>query len=289
MILRRLAILGVAVLPAAPAAAAPYATSTGETVEIAGFPEVAPAYAEFFAGLPHGAELAELRVTIVPPEEVPALCGAGMTACYVPRESTLVAPGPEFDGPLLAHEYGHHVAANRGGGVFSSVLMGPPRWASHAHVCAKLRDSTVGIGWGNEPAEAWADVYARLTYPELPWRLTPALSPDDGAFLAALRDVVAPPPALRTLAFRGRFDERERDVRRFTVPVRLDGAVDLELEGQRSLRLEVRAAVGARRSRSSRTRRLRVKVCRAPGERVEVSVTRRSGTGPFTLRARLRG
>lgn len=266
---------------APPAAAERYRTTTGEAVDVDGFPHAAPAYAEFFANLPHGDELKTLTVQLAAPQDVPGMCGTpGMTACYLVRHSTIVAPAPQLDGPLLAHEYGHHVAMNR--------PLGPPRWASHAHVCAGLRAGRFGAGWSSAPAEAWADVYARLTYPELPWRLSPALEPDEPAFAAALHDVLLPPPAEREVAFQGRFGEGGTGVRRFTLPLRLDGPVEVELEAERTLRLDL-AATGAARSRRSRTRRLRFTACRSAGERVVVTVHRRAGTGPFAVRARFRG
>ena len=283
--------LGILLLlfSASTAQAAEYRTAGGETVRISGFPEVAPRYAEFFASLPHGPELASLRVLILAPEDVPARCGEGMTACYVPRESLLVAPGPALDGPLLAHEYGHHLAANRLAPGFSSVLMGPPHWASFAHVCAHLRETKIGVGWRNEPAEAWADVYARLTYPELPWRLSPVLQPPEAAYAAALADVLTPWRGPREITFRGRFGEGGSGVRRFAVPLRLDGEVEVGLEAERALRYDLRATVGRRRSRVARGRRLRFTACRSGSEATVVSVLRRSGTGPFSVTVRYPG
>jgi hypothetical protein len=212
-----------------------------------------------------------------------------MTACYNPRESLLVAPGPELDGPLLAHEYGHHVAANRPAPGFSSLLMGPPRWASVEHVCARLRETRIGVGWNSEPAEAWADVYARLTYPELPWRLSPLLRPPESAFAAALADVLTPWRGPRTVTYRGRFGDGGSGERRFRIPLRLDGEVEVELDAERAMRLDVRGAVGRGRSQVSRDRRLAFTACRAAREPVTVTVLRRSGTGPFTLTVRYPG
>ena len=285
---RRLGIL-LLFFAASPAQAAEYRTGGGDTVRITGFPEVAPQYAEFFASLPHGPELASLRVTIVDPAVVPRRCGQGMTACYVPRESMIIAPGPRIDGPLLAHEYGHHVAANRQAPGFSSLLMGPPHWASQAHVCARLRETVIGVGWRNEPAEAWADVYAGLVYPELSWRLSPVLRPPESAFAAALADVLTPWRGWREITFSGRFGEGGSGVRRVTVPLRLDGQVDVELEAERALRFDLRGAVGRRRSHVARERRLRFSACRSGNEATSISVLRRSGSGPFSLTVRYPG
>jgi hypothetical protein len=265
-----------------------YRTSSGETIRVTGFPEVAPAYAEFLASLPHGPELSRLSVAIVTPEEVPAWCATGMSACYVPRESLLVAPGPDLDGPLLAHEYGHHIAANRRAPGFSSLLMGPPNWASVEHVCAQLRDQRIGLSWSAEPAEAWADVYARLTYPELPWRLTEELRPPESAYAAALADVLNPWRGPRTITFHGRFGESSR-ARTFRIPLRLDGEIEIEREAERAARLDLRGAVGRRRSHVSGDRTLRFTACRAAREAATVTVLRRSGTGPFTLTVRYPG
>ena len=58
-----------------------YTTKDGTSIPItvaasfAGDPAVAQTYADFLGTLPHGSELADLKVTIVPSAEVNADCG----------------------------------------------------------------------------------------------------------------------------------------------------------------------------------------------------------------------
>lgn len=288
--MRRLGILCACVaMSAAPASASElraYTTADGDSVQIAGFPDVAPAYAEFFSRLPHGRELSSLKVRLVDPGEVPRLCGwTGVTACYVRRESTIIAPAPRLDGPLLAHEYGHHLAANRSGGAFDPIRVGPSHWASAARVCSRLRAGRIGRGYASDPAEAWADVYTRLIYPHLPWRFTRILRPTRAALAAAARDVAGVPIPVRSGAYRSRFRERGSDVRRIRLPVRNDGAVDVAVLAEAPMELEFRIAVGRHRSRWTRGPSKRVTICRAGSEPAVVTVRRRAGSGPFTLRA----
>lgn len=291
---RRVGILLVLAAVVAPSAAGAqemrdYRTAGGTTIRIAGFPEAAQGFADFLAALPHGAELGSLKVTILAPAEVPGRCGDGMTACYFPRSSTIVVPGPRLDGPLLAHEYGHHIANHRPGTGLDPLLTGPPQWASRARVCARLRGTRIGTGWRTNPAEAWADVYARLVFPALPWRLSPLLRPREPGFAAALSDVLTPWTAPRTLTFHGRFGEGGSGVKRFVVPLSLDGEVGAEVDAERALRLDLRAAVGRRTSRTSRDRSLRFIACRTGDEAAVFSVRRREGNGPYRLTVRYPG
>ena len=53
------------------------------------------AWAEFFAGMPHGSELASVVVRVATPAEVSALCGEVALGCFAARE--LVMPGEPFE------------------------------------------------------------------------------------------------------------------------------------------------------------------------------------------------
>ena len=65
-------------------------------VTITGDPTIAQNYANFLATLPHGAELADLRVEIVPAAEVNSACGGedgdGILACYDSSNQTMTVP-----------------------------------------------------------------------------------------------------------------------------------------------------------------------------------------------------
>src|SRR3954470_19872149 len=77
--------------------------TTGIAVTLAasytGDPAVAQTYATFLGTLPHGSELAALRVLVVPSDEVATACGGragdGVLACYGDAEQTMIVPGDE--------------------------------------------------------------------------------------------------------------------------------------------------------------------------------------------------
>ena len=94
----------------------------GEHIRVyisASYPEVdsvARDWADFFAGLPHGHELSAATVYIAPLTQVAELCQSGEAlGCY--GGQTLIVVGESTDGispsSIAAHEYGHHIAANR--------------------------------------------------------------------------------------------------------------------------------------------------------------------------------
>src|SRR5262245_45871785 len=65
-----------------------YTASTGEPVDVAvsvSYPADQPIgqhWADFFAALPHGPELARLKAYIAPLSEVQSICGASAVGCY---------------------------------------------------------------------------------------------------------------------------------------------------------------------------------------------------------------
>ena len=100
----------------------PSVASTGEPVTVYlsdAFPQDESARAtwvNFFAWLQHGSELPSLTVYVALLSEVQSFCGPEAGGCYSPARRILVIPGDldpgvEFD--IAAHEYGHHIAANR--------------------------------------------------------------------------------------------------------------------------------------------------------------------------------
>ncbi len=147
-------------------------TSTGETVDVRvsdalPIETVTPeAWAEFFASLVHGPELAQLRAYIATFDEVQEICGRRALGCY--GRDQLVAPGeavldtsPE---EVVRHEYGHHVAAHRLNDPWTAIDWGPKRWASAANVCARVAQKQAypgdeGNNYAVNPGEAWAEVY----------------------------------------------------------------------------------------------------------------------------------
>jgi len=119
-----------------------YPTPDGEHVTVyisTSYPEadtVAEHWADFFAGLPHGKELSAAKVYIAPLPQVAEMCfTTEALGCY--GGQTLVVVGESTDGiapsSIAAHEYGHHVAANRSNAPWSAIdwtgaLSGGPAW-----------------------------------------------------------------------------------------------------------------------------------------------------------------
>jgi len=166
----------------------------------------AQSYVDFLASLPHGPELNRLRMTIATPSQVRAACGGEeeILACYTTRGNRMIVPGSQPQtrsgitaSYVVAHEYGHHVAALRSNAPFNTLDFGPKLWASEQEVCKHttaglLAPGDEGASYRANPGEAWAETYAQLRYPEVRWAFAPILKPDAAAFAAARRDVLTP-------------------------------------------------------------------------------------------------
>ena len=86
-----------------------YATADGTLIPVTlapsytGDPAIAQTYATFLGTLPHGPELASLRVTVVPSTEMASACGAdegdedadAILACYGAGDRTMIVPGDQ--------------------------------------------------------------------------------------------------------------------------------------------------------------------------------------------------
>ena len=185
-----------------------YATADGTQIPITlaasykGDPAIAQTYATFLGTLPHGSELASLRVTVVASSEIASACGGddgdGILACYGANDRTMIVPGDQAAESdvsvnyVIAHEYGHHIAANRSNAPLEALDFGPKRWSSYELVCKEAMDGRLAPGDQGEnylsnPGEAWAEAYARLVFPTEGWRFTPVLRPTQGSTLAARR------------------------------------------------------------------------------------------------------
>lgn len=265
-----------ALVPATAAAQAPNAidvpTAEGYAVHVeftdaAGGlnPELAAAYVGFLDSLPHGPELAQLKIQIASSDQVAGLCGGlereGILACYQDNQNRMTVPNAGLDATtgsgtyslryVLTHEYGHHIALHRRGAGFRGGASdwGPRRWASEEHVCAltvarRLSPGDEGARYRANPGENWAEAYARLTFPDQPWTFSPLLVPDPVALDAARRDVVEPWPGNQTATFTM---PRGRTTQRFTVPISLDGAVTARVSGPRRAEVGVRLSVDGHR------------------------------------------
>jgi hypothetical protein len=190
-----------------------YTTASGERVRVIasdGY-EVDDArdqtWAEFLSSLVHGVELASVTLFLAPPAELAEVCGLAAIACYDRRDHTIYAVGEPFadvsaEG-VIAHEYGHHVAASRSNTPWAAVDWGTKRWATYASICARSAAGELSPGARNEryelsPAEAFAEAYRvlnerRLGLPETAWDIVDErFIPDESTLRLLEQDVTTP-------------------------------------------------------------------------------------------------
>src|SRR6202011_5176365 len=199
-------------------------------------PAVLQRWADFVAGLIHGAEISDLTMYLAPLSEVQQLCGANASACY--GESMLVAPSEDLpDGTsaeaVVTHEYGHHVAASRDDAPWAAVDWGTKRWATYEGVCARTHDSQLfpgdeGSNYQLNPGEAFAESYRvlnerRAGVAEASWRIVDRLLyPDDQALALLEQDVLQPWVPSAPASYTGSLT-RAKPSRTLTVGTALDG------------------------------------------------------------------
>jgi hypothetical protein len=246
-------------------------------------------WADFLDRLPHGPELAELTLLVEPFAQVQQQCGLASYACYKADRGLIVSVGELVppDGPtpegVVAHEYGHHVAAHRSNAPWRAASWGAKRWATAMGICAKVRAGDLHPGdetvyYLFNPGEAFAESYRLLSetslgLPVTPWRIvSPTLRPTRAALDALRRDVVEPWVAPPPRTFAGTFTARGPSTRTYLVPTRYDGMLTASLQAppRTAFRISV-AGLPTRRGT----------VC---GQRTtRVVVTRVRGNGRFTL------
>jgi hypothetical protein len=264
----------------------------------------AQSFVDFLATRVHGSELGKLRMFVGTPAEVNAECGgdSGVQACYVGGERRMYVPSTDpGDGRspytreyVMTHEYGHHIAAYRRNDPFSAINWGPKYWASYKLICAgvfggRYFPGDQGAHYLDDPGEGWADSYAHLHFPNVPFQFNRGFAPDAGAFAAIRRDVLTPwnGPTTRTVR---RTLSSHRRVTSTTSRLTLDGTVALALTGPRRANYDLQVVENGRvvdQTHAAGSRdRVTGTVCRGnPGAAsITVRVRRRSGSGPFSLR-----
>ena len=279
-----------------------YPTADGTMIRVAAAdPAVAQRYATFVGTLPHGAELAELRIVVVAAADVGAACGSreddGTVACYGANDKTMIVPDAapadsEYSVEyVIAHEYGHHIAAHRSNAPLPALDYGPKRWASYELVClnsmrGRLAPGDEGDDYLANPGEAWAEAYARLVFPNEAWRFTSLLRPTRGALLAAMADVTQPWTRRTVATFSG------AGTKAFRLPLTLDGAFTVKLDAPRGTNYDlILRSDGDEVERSSKGRiHFRIACRDRRTEKLTIQVQRRSGPpAAYTLEARYAG
>ncbi len=270
---------------------------------------VAQSYVDFLASLTHGPELSSLKVYIAPPDEVQQNCGGqpGTLACYDSTTRIMTVPGEQVQTPdgvttsyVVAHEYGHHIAAFRSNSPFRAFSFGPKYWASYELVCDRTLAGLLAPGnesayYLQNPGESWAETYAQLKYPDVQWQYTPLLKPDAGAFSAAQQDVLQPWSGPVTKVVKGSFAKRGRNVQTFSFPITLDGSLSVKMYGPRGTNYNFIVRDGGTSGKwttspNSRDSVAYQAVCRqTTTETVSITVKCVKGSGPYTLRVKYDG
>jgi hypothetical protein len=245
----------------------------------------------------HGPEVNLLTVQLDTPFQLGFDCGFGAQACYFAGEDRIVISGNDDPAPdgagrefVLAHEYGHHVAAHRDLPVpFPAAIdWGTERWASAAGVCGGFRagDYLRGAGersYYEDPGEAFAESFAFNRYPGagVEWAWTAALRPGPASLRALRRDVLRPWAGRHRFTISGRVPGNGTIVREIRTP--FDGRVSIGPAGGRRLGYELtirdrsgRALSSSRQGVSDR-RRLDYTVCGQVRLRLAVRAKGRAG------------
>jgi hypothetical protein len=276
----------------------PTTASTGEAVTVfvsntyPQDPATQRRWADFLAGLLHGSELSTLNAYLMPLSEVQSYCGRSALACYSTRDSTLVAPGdnPATDvtaEAVVAHEYGHHVAAHRDNEPWDAVDYGTKRWASYEQVCARTTSGELHPGaetqtdYATNPGEAFAETYRvlnqrRLGLAETAWNIvTNNLYPNDVALALVEQDVTQPWSGDTTGTYRGTSGKR------YTFTNSLDGKLTVKVTAAKRTRVRLQVGSSSSTTTAGGSKAVTRTFC---GQRTQqVRVTRLSGKGGYTL------
>ena len=231
-----------------------YTANTGEAVHI----EVSDAYpqdpalpqrwADYLASLVHGDELASLTAYLAPFDEVQSICGDDALACYSSQAQTLVAPAENPGADLtteaiVAHEYGHHVAANRLNTPWRAIDYGTKRWATYMNVCAQAATGDVYPGaedtehYALNPGEGFAEAYRvlnqqQLGQPLFAWQIVSStFFPDATALQLIEQDVRTPWTGPTTVRVSGSLAARKSRTSPVATP--LDGTARVALRVSR--------------------------------------------------------
>jgi hypothetical protein len=269
--LSRLFVLAavLAGLLCSPAAAAP-------RVVLDGGGDPAP-WRALLEGLVHGPEINSVTLEVTSAARASASCGGGQS-CYDADTATIVAartpPAGYTIAEIVAHEYGHHVAARRSNAPWSAFDWGTKRWASYEGVCqgvaaGQLFPGDQGAHYNQDPGEAFADAYRILNGGRGHSPFDRRLAPDARALSLLRQDILHPWRGPRTLHRSGTAPAR------LSVATPLDGTFTVRAPGRvvQVLDPDTGRVLASGRSRA------RARVC---GQENVVVVV--SGNGRFRVR-----
>lgn len=207
-------------------------------------------WANWFASLPHGAELGLLTAYLAPLEEVQSLCrSADVLGCY--GGQTLVSLGDSSSGmppaSIAAHEYGHHVANNRSNAPWNALDWGTKRWATSMHVCSRVGAGSAfpgdeGFNYRLNPGEGFAESYRVLVETNgsadgYDWPIVDAtFRPDLQALTGVREDTLHPWVRATSTEIRGHFAKRSSTWSR-TLATPLDGDLSVAVKSAAGLTL----------------------------------------------------
>jgi hypothetical protein len=193
-------------------------------------------WVEFFGRIPHGKELSRAEVYIAPLHEVGEMCSSDeVLGCY--GGEALVAVGDPTDGiapaSIVAHEYGHHIAANRNNAPWRAIDWGTKRWASQMGICSRVGTGLAfpgdeGFNYALNPGEGFAESYRVLVETTgaavgYDWPIVdPSFRPTAESLAAIREDILHPWLGPTTTTVRGKF-LRHRHTWSTQVATPLDG------------------------------------------------------------------
>jgi hypothetical protein len=251
----------------------------------------------------HGPEINKLTVHVADLGSLYGACGLGATACYITGSQTMVVSGSPINlnngmpqGMVIAHEYGHHLEANRSLPGWNASNLGGRHWASYERVCEGVAAGTLfpgdqGAHYWDNPGEAFAQAFAEMHYPEVvPWWWHFA-EPDQGSFEAIRADVAGSSSGSKVRWARRLAPGSPSAATTITTAV--DGPIGVRLRQPRAARFDLvlRAADGRvvrrgrvmRRAKGKSKRPVSHLTYNSCGTRsFTVEVRRRAGKGRFT-------
>jgi hypothetical protein len=278
-----------------------YTTTSGEQVHVLvsdSYPQDQSrpqGWAEFLSRLVHGSELSVVTLFIAPLGEIQRICGGGALACYDSGRDTIYAPGEQVSDAttaesVVAHEYGHHIAANRSNIPWVSLDYGTKRWASYVNVCARTESGELHPGdeleaYRLNPGEAFAETFRvlnerRLGLPASPWDIVDSrFIPDDEA-LARVEEDVTQPWQSTSVSLRGRVARQA--TRSLAVATPLDGQLTVTVRTSTTVRAQL--VVGGRvvQTRSGRAASFTATVCGTRSATVRIRPAAKAATYTLT-------